>query len=137
MPRKTDSGNPKDWLLFVKADLAAVTLLAKHETAFFVCKSKLSEALEKALKADLLSRGWRLEKIHDLQKLCDRMAGYDRRQAERIQSLADDLAESYTESRYPGFDLDEPDWPLLKRWISQVKKYAGVVRKNQRLPRRT
>lgn len=66
MPRKTDSGNPRDWMAFVSVDLDAVKLLIEHETAFAVARAKPAEALEKALKADLIQRGWKLEKMHDL-----------------------------------------------------------------------
>ena len=132
--RRTDSGNPRDWMLFVKADMDTVRLLTRYKTAFFVCRSKLAEALEKTIKADLLARGWRLEKIQDLPKLCDYLSEYDRAQADQLQPLVDDLAESYTESRYPGFDLDEPDWSDFRRVAVQVKRYIQVV-KRTRLPR--
>jgi hypothetical protein len=41
----------------------------------------------------------------------------------------DELAESYTESRYPGFDLDEPDWPALARLTDAVSAYMDQVRR--------
>lgn len=129
MPRKTDSGNPRDWLVFVAADLDAVKLLIEHETAFAVARAKLAEALEKALKADLIRRGWKLEKVHDLQKLCDYLAKYDVIQADSLQPLVDELAESYTISRYPGFEIDEPDWGPLRKLMDQVLQYVGLLKK--------
>jgi hypothetical protein len=53
LPRKTDSGNPRDWLAYAETDLDAVRLLVREQVAYPVCRSKLAEALEKALKADL------------------------------------------------------------------------------------
>lgn len=128
MPRKTESRNASDWMLFVRADLAAVRLLAAHQVSYHVCRSKLAEALEKAIKASLIRRGWRLEKVHDLQKLCDFLAGYDQAEADALQGLVDALAESYTESRYPGFDLDKPDWRTLCGQMVAVTAYAKRVK---------
>lgn len=81
------------------------------------------------MKADLIRRGWRLEKTHDLQKLCDYLAGYDGNLADTLQPVVDALAESYVESRYPGFDFDEPDWPKLRGQMEQVNEYSRMVLK--------
>ena len=129
MPKKTDAGNPADWMAFVREDLAAVSLLLGNQVSFHVCRSKLSEALEKALKADLIRRGWSLVKVHDLPKLCDLLAGYSESAADRLQQIVDELAESYTESRYPGFDLDQPDWEGLRRQVVTVQGYVDDLRK--------
>lgn len=127
MPRKTDAGNPADWLSFADADLAAVEVLVTNRTSFFVCRSKLAEALEKALKADLIARGWELRKVHDLAKLCDALAERDAAGADRLQPLVDELAECYTESRYPGFDIEDEDWPALAVLLRDVRQYMGTL----------
>ena len=127
MPRKTDSGNPMDWLEYATIDLNAVQLLCDEEVAFPVCKSKLAEALEKGMKADLLRRGWVLVKIHDLQKLNDNLASYDEMIAEELQNTVDDLAESYIADRYPGFDLEDPDWVSIKKLITKVSQYIQKI----------
>jgi HEPN domain-containing protein len=127
-PRRTDAGNPTDWLDFAGDDLATVRLLLDGRTAYWVARGKLAEALEKAMKADLIRRGWHLEKTHDLQRLADQLAVYDPKAAESVQAQVDELAESYTESRYPGFDLDEPDWPALSNLLAGVSAYVGELR---------
>jgi HEPN domain-containing protein len=127
-PRKTDAGNPDDWLDFAMEDLAAVRILLERKTAYWVARGKLAEAFEKALKADLIRRGWRLEKTHDLQRLADQLATYDSELAKRLQPQVDELAESYTESRYPGFDLDEADWPALARLTESVSACVADLR---------
>ena len=127
MPRKTDSGNPSDWLFFARADLDAVAVLCKQRVSFVVCRSKLAEALEKTLKADLISRGWFLRKIHDLQALREDLETRDAASGQELRNVADELAESYTESRYPGFDLDEDDWPSLEQLLAEVEKYLDEV----------
>lgn len=128
MPKRTDAGSPGDGLDFANADLEAVNLLAKQKVVFRVCRSKLAEALEKVLKADLISRGWVLEKTHDLQRLADFLNEHDAAQAEWIQSVVDELAEAYTQSRYPGFDLDDSeDWDGLEILIRSVEDYRNRV----------
>ena len=101
-PRKTDVGNPAHWLEFACDDLAAVRVLLTAQTAYWVARGKLAEAFEKALKADLIRRGWRLEKTHDMQRLLDELAVSDPHTVDRLQPYVDELAESYTESRYRG-----------------------------------
>lgn len=133
MPRKTDSGNPLDWLAYAKTDLDAVRLLVREQVAFPVCKSKLAEALEKGLKSDLLTRGWPLEKTHDLQKLNDALVAYDESVDELLQSLVDDLAECYIEERYPGFDLEDPDWSAAADLLAHVSEYIVKLERKQPL----
>jgi HEPN domain-containing protein len=125
--KKTEAGNPGDWLFFATEDMNAVSLLYESKISFTVCKSKLAEAFEKSIKADLISRGWKLEKIHDLQKLCDLLAAFDSQKADNIQNTVDELSGSYTECRYPGFDLEEPDWSNLGKLISGVESYISSL----------
>lgn len=127
MPKQTNAGNPRDWLEFADADLSAVSLLAEQQTAFNVCRSKLAEALEKLLKADLIHRGWSLRKIHDLQALLDDLAEVDAERTRTIQPLVDELAEAYTQTRYPGFDLADDNWPHLKQLVRQKQDYRQHV----------
>lgn len=127
MPKKTDAANPRDWLAFARIDLQAVEALVRQQTAYTVCRGKLAEALEKILKADLISRGWRLRKIHDLQALRDDLATYDTERAAQLQFIVDELAESYTQMRYPGFDLADDDWPALLKLQDIVRQYCNQV----------
>ncbi|NQT91511.1 MAG: HEPN domain-containing protein [Lentisphaerae bacterium] len=120
MPRKTDSNNPADWLFFAREDIDAVRLLAEREISFHLCQSKLAEALEKTLKAELIAKGWFLEKVHDLQKLIDELTELGSDIVEAAQPLAESLAEAYFSERYPGFDLEDPDWPGFREKLGKV-----------------
>jgi len=128
LPKRTNAGNPCDWLEFADADLSAVRLLVEQQIAFNVCRSKLAEALEKLLKADLIRHGWSLRKIHDLQALLDDLTGFDAKRASQIQPLVDELSEAYTQTRYPGFDLADDDWPRLQELQRMVQEYRQQVR---------
>ena len=45
-----------------------------------------------------------------------------------VKPLCDGLAEAYLVTRYPGFDLDDPDWPDLNAKIEAVTKLLEIVK---------
>jgi HEPN domain-containing protein len=128
LPRKTDSNNPADWLFLVEADVEAIGLLAANEIGYPVCRSKLAEALEKILKAELIRVGWFLEKTHDLEILLGELQARKSDLVSPVEPLCDALAEVYFSNRYPGFDLDDPDWPNFREHLEQVKKLLLTVK---------
>ena len=75
MPRE-ESLYPADWLRIAEKDPGRVEhLLDVHDpeaAGFF-----LQQAVEKFLKAFLLSKGWELERIHDLEVLLNEALVYD------------------------------------------------------------
>ncbi len=120
MPRKTDSNNPADWIWLATSDLEGIRHLAEQELAYPLCQSKLAEVLEKVLKAELLRLGWFLEKTHDLEKLANEL---DARGSDLIplaKPLSTTLAEVYFTERYPGFDMEDADWPRVRQRIEEV-----------------
>jgi len=42
--------------------------------------------------------------------------------------LVNALSEAYFSDRYPGFDLDDADWPALRQQIESVGKLLEAVR---------
>src|SRR5438477_10154487 len=97
-----------------------VRLAATHEVSFQGCRSKLAEILEKILKAELLRLGWILEKTHDLNRLLQSLVERNSDLVPTIEPLCDALVQVYFTDRYPGFDLDDPDWPKLRGHPEQV-----------------
>ena len=132
MRRKTDANNPADWLLVAQADLVMVRLTCAQEVSFDPCRAKLAEALEKILKAELIRLGWRLEKTHDLQRLTGLLKERGSDLISAVEPLANVLADAYFMDRYPGFDLDEPDWPQLRQQMKEVEDLLTTVK--SRLP---
>ena len=132
MPRKTDSHNPADWLLIAASDMDLVRLAAENEISFAAARSKLAEILEKILKAELLRLGWTLEKTHDLNRLLQSLVERDSDLMSTVEPLCDGLAQVYFTDRYPGFDLDDPDWPRLREQVEQVSALLQSVK--SRLP---
>lgn len=129
MPRKTDSNNPADWIFIAESDLSGIRLLIKRNLSHALCVSKLSEILEKILKAELLRLGWFLVKTHDLLQLGGELQARDSDLMERIKPLCEELAERYFTDRYPGFDLEDEDWPTLARQADEIAKLLDIVKK--------
>ena len=132
MPRRTDSNNPADWLYFAAADLEGLQELARRELAHVMCRSKLAEVVEKVFKAELIRLGWTLEKTHDLQKLAGELAAFKSELMPGVKPLCDDLTEAYFSDRYPGFDLEDSDWPKLRGQLEEVARLLEAVK--ARLP---
>ena len=132
MPRKTNSKNPADWLLIAASDLEFVRLAAEKEISFAGARSKLAEILEKILKAELIRTGWNLEKTHDLNRLFDLLAERNSDLLPVVEPLCDALVQVYFTDRYPGFDLDDPDWPKLRAQVEGVTALLETVK--SRLP---
>ena len=132
MPRKTDSKNPADWLLIAESDLELIQLAVENEVGFAAARSKLAEILEKILKAELIRTGWTLEKTHDLNRLLQELVKLNSDLIPTVEPLCDGLVQVYFTDRYPGFDLDDPDWPKLRAQVEGVTALLQTVK--SRLP---
>lgn len=132
MSRKTDSHNPADWILIASSDMELVRAGAEQEIGFAATRSKLAEIVEKILKAELLRIGWELEKTHDLDRLLQSLAERNSDLVPAATPLCDVLVDVYFTDRYPGFDLDEPDWPKLRAQVAGVMALLNTVK--SRLP---
>lgn len=128
MPRKTDSNNPADWIFLAESNVEAIQVLAVREVGYPMCQSKLAEALEKILKAELIRTGWFLEKTHDLEILLGQLQARKSDLVAQAEPLCDALAEVYFSNRYPGFDLEDPDWPELRANLNLVASLLQTVK---------
>ena len=128
MPRKTDSTNPSDWLWLAESDLEGVRLSVAHQVAYYGSQAKLAEVLEKILKAELIRLGWSLERTHDLGKLFGELTVRQSPVLTLASPLVNDLDQVYFAARYPGFDLDDPDWPALRQQVQAVGMLLELTR---------
>ena len=108
--------------------MGGIQLLAAQQMSYWMCQSKLAEALEKTLKAELIRLGWHLEKTHDLHRLGRELQARGSDLAKAVQPLCNALAEVYFSHRYPGFDLEEENWVELNAWIAQIATLLGTVK---------
>jgi HEPN domain-containing protein len=99
-----------DWLRIAERDLYRVELLLNAEdpeaAGFF-----LQQAVEKFLKAFLLSKGWQLQRIHDLEALLNRALMY-LPAIEQFRAICQKITSFYLLDRYPflmqtGITVDE------------------------------
>lgn len=115
-----------------ESDMEGLKRLAAAEVSHAMCRSKLAEVLEKVLKAELLRLGWQLLKTHDVQHLASELDARASDLASVYRPLAQELAEVYFSDRYPGFDLEDADWPDFRAKLGQVEKLLASVK--ARLP---
>jgi HEPN domain-containing protein len=90
---------PADWLRIAEKDLGRVEHLLgipDPEAAGFF----LQQSVEKYLKAFLLSRGWELQRIHDLEALLNAALQYDP-SLEPYRSVCQKTTGFYLVERYP------------------------------------
>jgi HEPN domain-containing protein len=74
---KTDETNPHDWLLLARERLEAADALFQVRGPTFSGVELLQEAVERYLKAYLITRGWKLLKIHNLSTLLENSMDVD------------------------------------------------------------
>jgi HEPN domain-containing protein len=115
-----------DWLRIAERDLQRVELLlnAKDPEAagFF-----LQQAVEKSLKAFLLSRGWQLQRIHDLEALLNQALMY-LPAIEEFRAVYQKVTGFYVLDRYPfltqtGISVEE-----VSTALQQVKALIETLR---------
>lgn len=80
------------------------------------------------MKAELIRIGWSLEKTHDLEKLLGELNFRRSDLSPQFEPLCDELTEAYFTGRYPGFDLEDEDWPSLRAQLDQVAQVFATVK---------
>jgi HEPN domain-containing protein len=93
-----DSHYPADWRAIAEKDWKrAQSLLGEDPELAGFC---LQQAVEKFLKAFLLSKGWQLRRIHNLEALLDEAIKYDD-SLEVFRSPCQTITAFYFVERYP------------------------------------
>jgi len=118
---KTREDNPLDWLALAKERLESADALLEARGICFSAIELLQESVERYLKGYLISQGWALERIHDLNRLLDIATTFDARFSQ-FASLAQSLTEQFWAQHYPGDDLSEVglDYPVLRQQAGEL-----------------
>ena len=98
MNRK-ESFYPDDWFRIGKKDLTRAKILLNaedYEGAGF----HIQQAVEKYVKGFLLSKGWKLRRIHELETILNDVVMYEP-SFERFRTEFQKITEFYIEERYP------------------------------------
>ncbi len=121
---------PEDWIAIAEKDLRRVEdllgLQDPEAAGFF-----LQQAIEKFLKAFLLSKGWKLERIHDLEALLNRALRLEPA-LEPYRQACQKIAAYYLIERYPFITetgLSEDD---VRDSLEQVRGLVEIVRRGVR-----
>jgi len=96
----TESALPADWFAQGDLDLQAAEILLTQDGPLPVIAFHLQQAVEKYLKGFLLSTGWPLRRIHDLEVLIQEAIVHDPDFAPFL-ALCQRITEYYIETRYP------------------------------------
>lgn len=99
MPRK-ESLIPADWFAKADLDLQTADLLWREKGHSEIIGFHLHQGIEKYLKGFLLSRGWKLKRIHDLVALLNEAVQYNP-SLELYRDTCQQVTEFYIEERYP------------------------------------
>jgi len=121
MKKDRESFLAKDWYSKGALDIRRTEILLENndpEGAAF----HLQQALEKYLKGFLIRKGWRLERIHDLEDLLDHAIDYDST-LEVFRSLCQEVTEYYIEERYPFLISSELTSNEVRSKLSEAKKF--------------
>ncbi|MFZ5915754.1 MAG: HEPN domain-containing protein [Chloroflexota bacterium] len=133
MPRN-ESTYPADWLRIAEKDYARVERLLGNrdpEMAGFC----LQQALEKFFKAFLLSKGWQLRRIHNLDTLLDDAVNYEPA-LEKFRAACQKITAFYFVERYPlmtDIGLTEKDvresWAQVRDLVEKIRTALAKVNK--------
>jgi HEPN domain-containing protein len=124
--RPKDSHYPADWLSIAEKDLKRVKFLLSApdaEAAGFY----LQQAVEKFLKAFLLSKGWKLQRIHDLEVLLNEAIAYIPA-LNKFRSICQIIAGFYFVERYPLITSSGITGKDVKDALEQVEELINTLR---------
>lgn len=118
---RTQETNSRDWYFLAAERLRCADALRRSEGITYSCVELLQESLERYLKGYLISQGWRLERIHDLNRLVDAAAVYDPR-FDAFAPLAQSLTEQFWAQHYPGDELSDvgSDYDELRQQAGEM-----------------
>ena len=95
-----DSIIPAEWFTQGGLDIQAAEILLAQNGPLAVVAFHLQQAIEKYLKGFLLSTGWSLRRIHDLEILLQQAIAHDTDFAPFL-AACQRITEYYIEARYP------------------------------------
>lgn len=116
------------WLDRAKEDLLWARSSLKGKIYYGACFAA-QQAVEKALKAYLISKGERLKKVHDLVMLVDEAKRFDA-DFEKFRAFAARLSQYYLETRYPDIaDLSQSSEAETQEAVKFAEQFIEFVEK--------
>jgi len=125
MHAEKESAYPADWFEIAEEDFRRVPRrLAEDDIAD--AAFHLQQALEKYLKGFLLSRGWKLERIHDLRALLEEAASHQPQFGD-FRRLCAEITAYYVQERYPFFGK-KPSRDEVEANLDQAEDLVRLIR---------
>ncbi|HHT9125822.1 MAG TPA: HEPN domain-containing protein [Candidatus Brocadiia bacterium] len=125
MPDK-ESLYPLDWFKKGQQDLKAVETLLSSDN-LEIAAFHIQQAIEKYLKGYLLSKGWQLRRIHDLEELLNEAISYDT-SFEKFRPLCQVATEYYIEERYPFLIPSNLNKQELQETLKDAKELVKKIK---------
>ena len=115
---------PRDWFDKARRDIGRVETLLRAGDDLEDAGFHLQQAVEKYLKGYLLSRGWRLEKTHDLVDLLNSSVKYEPF-FEQFRPVCQQVTEYYVEERYPSLVCSRLTKEEIAEGLEKAKELAS------------
>ena len=117
----------EEWLKRGKHDFETAKFLFEEDKYFEIILYHLQQGVEKYLKGLLISKGWKLRKIHNLETLLTEAMDHDA-QFERYLDLGRELTAFYFEERYPPEPLPEYSDEEVKKLIDGARELIKFIK---------
>lgn len=125
-----DDANPENWFALAQERMESADALFAARGPCYSAVELLQEGVERYLKGYLVGNGWKLERIHDLNRLIDIARTYDNGFT-TFAPLAQSLTEQFWAQHYPGGDLTDvgADYEALRQAAGEL---IGLILKRAR-----
>ncbi|MEK7229339.1 MAG: HEPN domain-containing protein [Candidatus Binatota bacterium] len=125
MPPK-ESLYPKDWFRIAEKDFKRTQQLLKLEDPEGAAYN-LQQAVEKYLKGFLLSKGWQLKRIHDLEVLLNDALKYEP-SLEEFREICQEITDYYLLNRYPLLTSVTLTTKQVQGSLDQARKFIARLK---------
>jgi HEPN domain-containing protein len=125
MKKPENSLYPPDWIKVAKKDWHRMKVMLDEEDAeaagYF-----LQQSLEKYLKAFLLEKGWKLQKIHELDALLDEAVKHNE-DLESFRNLCERVSGYYFTDRYPALVDTGLTCEDIEKDVEKAKRFIKAL----------
>jgi HEPN domain-containing protein len=124
--RRKESLYPKDWFRIGAKELKRAENLLKLKD-LTGAGFNIHQAVEKYLKGFLLSKGWELRRIHELEVLLNEAIVYES-SFEQFRDACLLITDFYTEERYPFINSSELSSAEIQSALKATKRMIRLIR---------
>ena len=116
----------RDWFDKARRDIGRVENLLRAGDDLEDAGFHLQQAVEKYLKGYLLSKGWKLERTHDLVDLLNSAVKHEPF-FEQFRTVFQQVTEYYIEERYPSLVYSRLTKEEIREGLGKAKELASKI----------